>query len=121
MPCRATDGDEQVAPGGLIRHLWQIFHVDMHEAWLAGLERLVRLGAHPGPQGIEIAHPMAAQAAIETRARDGRVEKLTANRQQVVQRQQQRPAQLHRHELLRAGQRRRQLMRGVLAMAESGV
>ncbi len=50
-----------MAPGGLIGHLRQIFHIDMQEAWLAGLERLVRLGGGFWPQGIEIAHPVATQ------------------------------------------------------------
>jgi hypothetical protein len=40
---------------------------------------------------------MAAQTAIQTRARHIGVEKLARGRQQVVQRQQQHPAQLDCH------------------------
>jgi len=58
----------------------------MQEAGLIALERLVRLGRRLGPQGIEIAHPVAAQAPVQTRARHIRVEKLTANGKQIIQR-----------------------------------
>ena len=92
----------------------------MEKAGLIALERLVRFRRGFGPQGIEIAYPMAAQAAIRARARHMRVEKLTANGQQIAQREQQHPAQLDRHGFLRRGQRRRQLMSGVRAALKAG-
>ena len=74
-PCRPVDGDEQIAPRVrrencppdsflirlAIRHLRQVFHVDMQVSRRIGLERLVRLSGGLGAQGIEIAHTMAAQ------------------------------------------------------------
>ena len=84
------------------------------------LERLVWLCGHLGPQGIEIAHTMAAQAAIQARAGHIRVEKFARDRQQIIQRQQQRPAQLDRHGFLCPGQRRCQLMGRVRAVLKAG-
>ena len=70
-PCRAINGHEEIAARGLIRHLRQVFYVDMQEAWLVGLERLVRFSRGLGPQGIEIAHAVAAQTAIQTATHQG--------------------------------------------------
>jgi hypothetical protein len=64
----------------------------------------VRLCGRFGPQGILIAHAMAAQTAIQTRARNIEVEKLARHRQQVIQRQQQHPAQLNHNGFLRSVQ-----------------
>ena len=119
-PCRAINGHEEIAPGGLIRHLRQVFHVEMQEAGLISLECPVRLCGRLGSQGIEIADPMAAQTAVQARARHIRVEEFTTNGQKIVQRQQQHPAQFDRHGFLRRGQRRRQLMSGVRAVLKAG-
>jgi len=100
----------------------------VQEARFVGLERLVR-----GPQclRLQVLQPgyafaiglehMAtngspAQAAVETRARDVRVQELAHHREQVVERQQQRPAQGHGNGLLRRRQRRLQPVRGVAAV-----
>ncbi len=97
----------------------QVFDVDMQEAGLVGLERLVWLRGCLGPQGIEIAHTKAAQAAIQTRARQIGVENLARDGQQVIQ-QQQHPAQFDRHGFLCRGQHRRQRTRGVRAVLKAG-
>ena len=57
--CGAVNGDEQITSGGFIRHLWQVFHVDMKKTRLIGLESFVRLCGCLEPQSIEIAHTMA--------------------------------------------------------------
>jgi hypothetical protein len=92
----------------------------MEKTRLIGLERLVRLCGRFGPQGIEIAHAMAAQAAIQTRARNIGVEKLARHRQQVIQRQQQHPAQLDHNGFLWACKRRRQLKCCMRAILKAG-
>ena len=60
-PCRPVDGHVQVTPGRLVRHLWQILHVDMQEAGFVGLEGLARLWAGLGQQRLEIADAMPPQ------------------------------------------------------------
>jgi hypothetical protein len=100
--------------------VWQIFHVDMEKTGLIGLERLVRLCGCLGPQGIEIAHAMAAQATIQARSGHIRVKKFARHGQQIVQWQQQHPAQLDHHGFLRSGQRRSQLKCCVRAILKAG-
>ncbi len=53
-----------------------------------------------GLEGIEVAHAMAAQAAVNTRAAGFGAEKFARDGKQVVQRQQQGAPQLHDHMLL---------------------
>ena len=98
----------------------KVFDVDMQEAGLMGLERLVWFRGCLVRQGVEIAHTMAVQAAIQTQAGQIGFEKLARDGQQVIQRQQQHPAQFDRDGFLRPGQRRRQLMRGVRAVLKAG-
>jgi len=85
-PCGAINGDEQITTGCLIRNLWQIFDVDMEADGLLALLRLERLDGCPEPQGIEIAHPMAARAPIQIRRLPIRIEKLARDGQQVIAR-----------------------------------
>ncbi len=75
---RPIDGDEQVAPMRLIGHLWQVFDVHMHEAGLVVLERLLdwRLAFDHGHEVLEVAHAMAAQAAVQAGARSVGVDEL---------------------------------------------
>ena len=71
----------------------------MQIAWLIGLECLECLVLRPGRcrlQIAQIAHAMPPQAAVETRARDLRVQDLPHHRQQVIDRHQQCPAQDNR-------------------------
>jgi len=87
----------RTAPGGLVRHLQQVFEVDMQEAGLIGLERPLRFSGGFGSQGIEIAHAMPPQTTIKARPRHIRVQELTANRQKITKRQQKKMAQLDDH------------------------
>jgi hypothetical protein len=111
-PCRPVDGHEQIAPRRLVRHLGQVFQVDIQEAGLVCLECLARLSGGLGKQRPEIAHAVPPQAPIQARPLDVRVQKFTANRQKVVERQQQNAAQLDNHGLLGRRQGRLQSVRG---------
>ena len=116
-PARSpVDRHEQVAPARLVGHLRQVLHVHVQVARLVRLERLVRRLGRSWPQRPQVAHAVAAQAAIQARARHLGVEELAHDRQQVVQRQQQRLAQLDGHSFLRGRQRRLQTVRGVRAV-----
>ncbi len=90
----------------------------MHKARLVALEGLVRRLGLLGFQSIQVAHAVAAQAAIEPRARDGRAQEFTGDGQQVIQGQQQRTAQLHGNSFLHRCQGRLQAMRRVRAVSE---
>ena len=46
---------------------------------------LMRLGRRPGRQGIEIAHAMPPKTEVQPRARHYRIEKLSRNRQKIIQ------------------------------------
>jgi hypothetical protein len=113
-----VDGGDQIAVFGLVRHPGQVFHIDVHEARLVILEGLGQRGVafclrqQVGQPG----HAVAAQTAIQRRARQRRTDELAGHHQQVVQRQQQQLAQLHHHELLHRRQRRGQPVRGVRAV-----
>ena len=112
-PCGAVDGHEELAPPLLVRHLRQVFHVDMQVAGLVGLEGAVRRLRLFRLQRPQVAQAMAPQAAVEAGPRDLRVEELAHHGQQVVERQQKRLAQRHRNGLLRRRQRRLQPVRRV--------
>ncbi|BAO82883.1 hypothetical protein SMCB_0655 [Serpentinimonas maccroryi] len=83
----AVDGHEQVAPLCLIGHLRQVLHVDVQVARLVALEALVGLTGRGGLEGIEVAHAVAAQAAVNARAAGFGAEKFARDGKQVVQRQ----------------------------------
>ena len=112
----AVDGHEEVAAPLLVGHLRQILDVDVQVAGLMGLEGLVGGLRGLGLEVAQVAHPVAAQAAVEPRARDVGVQELAHHREQVVQRQQQRPAQNHRNCLLRRREGRLQPVRRVAAV-----
>lgn len=99
----AVDGDEQVAPGALVGHLWQVLDVHVHEARRVILEGLAHdrrvLVLHRAP-----VQAVARQAAHQAGARHRRVEEFT-HHQQVVQRQSQHLADGHGHRFLRGCQR----------------
>ena len=59
-----VNGHEQIASAALVLHLGQVLHVHVHIAWLVGLERLVHRLWLLGLEGVEVAGPMAAQAAV---------------------------------------------------------
>ena len=111
----AVDGDEQVAPGALVGHLWQVLDVHVHEARRVILEGLAHdrrvLVLHRAP-----VQAVARQAAHQAGARHRRVEEFTHHHQQVVQRQPQGATDLHRHRLLGRGQRAVQGLRAVRAV-----
>ena len=81
----AINCNKQIAPGGLIRHLRQILHVDVDVSGLISLEAAV-LGA--GVLGLEIAQVADAvptQAAIQPRAGNVRIKKFPNHGQQIIQ------------------------------------
>lgn len=95
-----VDAHVQVAPSGLVGHLRQVLDVHVHEARLVVLEALGRgrLGRLPTGGGLQLAqvvHAVAAQAAVQRRARSLGIDELAGDHQQIVQRQQQQSAQLH--------------------------
>ena len=99
--CSPVNGHEQVAPAALVLHLGQVLHVHVHIARLVALERLVHRLWLLGLEGVEIARSMAAQAPIQTRARDMGTNELSGDRQQVIQGQQQGAPQVNHYGLLR--------------------
>ena len=117
-PRGSVDCNEEVAPAALVGHLGQVLDVDVDEPGLVVLEGLGRghdaLGndqqlAQPG-------HAVATQAAIEPRARHGRIDELARHDQQVIERQQQRAPQLDHHRLLSRRQRGAELVRAMRAV-----
>ncbi len=119
-PSRGTiNGDEQVTSIRLIGHLRKVLDVEMQEAGLIVFEGLFlgRFAFNHRNQILEIAHPMAAQATIESRARGLGIDEFMGDRQQVVQGQQQRAPQLNDQGFLGRRQGRAQLvwtMRAIL-------
>ena len=79
----AVDGGEQVATLVLVGHLRQVLDIDMHKAGGIVFEGLIgRLAVRvTGQQRFEVRDPMAAQATVQTGARDTLVEKLAGHRQ----------------------------------------
>jgi len=98
-----VNGHEEVAAALLVGNLRQVFHVDMHMAGLAGLEGPMRGPRCSGRQRAQVGHAMPPQAAVKPGARDMRVEELPHHGEQIVERQQQGPAQSDRVRLPRAG------------------
>ena len=98
----AVDGGEEVLAAVLIGHLRQVLHIDVHETRFVVLERLGRrgLGRFAWHQIRQSGHPVAAQAAVQARARDLVVDELMGHGEQVIERQQQQPPQFHHQDLL---------------------
>ena len=91
-PCRPVDGHEEVAARSFVSHLGQILHVDVDIARLVSLE-----GAVFGPRRLclqvtQVADAMPTQTAVQTRARDVRVQEFSYHRQKIIERHQQRLA-----------------------------
>lgn len=97
----AVDGHEQIAPLRLLSHLGQVLHVHVQVARLVALEAFVRLAGRGRLQVVQVAHAMAAQAAVQARAADLGTDELTGDGQQIIQRQQQRATQFRDHALPR--------------------
>ena len=110
-----VDGHEQVAPPCLVGHLRQVLDVHVDEARLIVLERLpgLLLASHYGHKTRECCHTVTHQAAIQAGARDGRVDELTRQRQQVIQRQQQHASQLDHQCFLARGEGRIERVRAM--------
>ena len=115
---RPVDGDEQIPAMRLVRHLRQVLDVHVEEARLVVLERLpgLLLASHFGHKTRECCHTVAHQAAIQTGARDGRIDELTRQRQQVIQRQQQHAPQLDHQRFLARGEGRIERVRAMRAV-----
>ena len=113
-----VDGHEQVAPMGLIGHLWQVLDVDVQEAGLIVFEGLERggLAFHHRLKALQVRDPVAAQAPVQTRAGNVGIDEFTRHRQQVVQRQQHHAPQLDNQHFLGRRQRRMQRVRTVRAV-----
>jgi len=84
------NGHEQVLMRGFIAHPRQVVHIDMDKPWgINFLKGLYGLG-FPfwlGDQGSQVRHPMTAQTPIETRTRHLRMDELSGDGQQIIQRQ----------------------------------
>ena len=115
--CGAVDGHESVAALVLVAHLREVLDVDGHEARLIGFEGL---GRRPGPGlGLQVRQPgdaVAPQHAIQRRAAHGRFDEFPHHRQQIVQGQAQRRAQIQHQRFLAVVQRLGQPMRRVTAI-----
>ena len=123
-PRGPVDGNEQVAPMGLVGHLRQVLDVDVQEARLVVLEGLERLdlALDLGLKAFEVGDLMAAQATIEPRPRDLGVDELPGEGQQVIQGQQQHAAQLDDEQFLadaQGGSQGVRAMRPVLRVVAS--
>lgn len=115
----AVDGGEEILACALIGHLGQVFDIDVHEAWRVVLEALGRClrALLAGYQVREPGDPVAAQTAIQARARHLVVDKLMGDREEVIERQQQELAQFYDQDLLGCREIRMQgvgPMRGIL-------
>ncbi len=103
---RPIDGHKQILARRLIGHLREVFVVDMDIAWRIGLKGLARaLCLLSRAQIRQTADPMAAQAAIQSRAGDAWIEELAHHDQQIIEWQLQCAAQFHGDGLLRRAQR----------------
>jgi len=62
----SVNGNEKIASSGFVRHLRQVFDVDMQESRLVILKGLLRrcLAFDLGLQAFQIGDPMTAQATI---------------------------------------------------------
>ena len=117
-PRGPVDGHEEVAAAILVGHLGQVFDVDVQVAGLVDVEGAVRGLGFLRLQRPQVARPVATQAAVESRARDMRVEELAHHREQVVERQEQGLAEGNRDALLRRRQRRLQAVRRVAPVVD---
>ena len=90
----------------------------MQVARLAALERLVQLAGRLGLEGLEVAYAVAAQAPVQSRARDIRAEKFTRDGQQIIQGQSQGAPQVYHYHFLRWCESGLQALRGVGAVGE---
>ena len=112
-----VDGDEQVAPGGFVRHLRQVLDVHVQEARFIVLEGLgwhlafTRIHTRLGLQGAQVGHTVATQTPIQPGAGRLRVDEFPHHHQQVIQQQQGHAPQLHRQGLLCRRHRGAQLVR----------
>lgn len=84
--CSAVDRNEQIAPCRLVRHLRQVLDVDVHKARLVVFEGLFRGGysAFLLDQVTQIRDAVAAQVASHAGTRNGGIDELARDRQQVV-------------------------------------
>jgi hypothetical protein len=101
----------RIAACGLVRHLRQVLYIDVNEARLIVLERLLgrdRLSLGLRDHVLQARHAFAFQKARDTGARDVRIDILPGNVEQVVERQIERLAQRQDDGLLRAAQGRMQ-------------
>ena len=116
----AVDGHEQVAPAALILHLWQVLQIDVQVSRLVSLECLAHRCGLLGLERIEIAHPMATQAAVQTRASGLGADELAGDRQQVIKGQQQGATQFDHNALLSRRQGGLQVVRRVRSVMHAG-
>lgn len=113
-----VNGHEQIASFTLAWHLRQVLHINVHKARFIVLEGLVRLLGCGWQQITQLTYTMASKTAVQARAGDIGADELMGDRQQVIQRQQQRAAQLNNNRLLRWVQSGLQPMGRVRAIGE---
>lgn len=89
----AVNGHKQIAPAGLVRHLGQVFDIDVNEPRFVAFEGFVRLSWLFGLERVEVANAVAAKTPIKARACGLGAKKFAGDGQQVVQGQEQGLAQ----------------------------
>ena len=94
----------------------QVFHIYVDLAGLVGFEATVFWSRVLGLQIAQVPHSMAAQTAIQPRARGIRVQELPHHGKQIIERDQKRLAQGDRDNLLRGRHGRLQPMRRMAAI-----
>jgi len=81
---------QKIVPAGLVRHLGQVFGIDMDEPRLVAFEGFVGLRGIFGLERVKVAYAVAAKTPIKARARGLRAKKLAGDGQQMIQRQKKR-------------------------------
>ena len=109
----AVNSNKQIAPAGLVRHLGQVFDIDVDEPRRVAFEGFVGLRRLFGLEVVEVANAVAAKTPIKARACSLRAKKLAGDGQQVVQGQQQHLSEFDHDLFLCGGQRGLQSLRGV--------
>ena len=85
----AVNGYKQIAPAGLVRHLGQVFDINVNEPRLVAFKGFVRRSGLFGLERVEVANAVAAKTPIKARACGLGAKKLAGDGQQIIQGQQQ--------------------------------
>lgn len=99
--------------------MMRVLHVDVDVDGIANLEASALRRRRLGPQLVQVADATPTQTTVQHRARDMRVPELPHHSQEVIERDQKRLAQRHRHGLLGWRQGGLQLVRRVAAIFDA--